>query len=100
MLSKEARIKQKGQVTIPVEIRDKFELDQGSRVIFEDRGTYIAILPTDSLVDRTAGALSDYAKNGPLEWDRDEIWTEIATERWDRLQRQVNDESGETHDRG
>lgn len=97
MLSREARIKQKGQVTIPSEIRDKFELDQGSRVIFEDRGTYIAFLPTDSLVDRTAGALSEYAKDGPLEWDREEIWTEIATERWNRLQRQLEleDESGE-----
>lgn len=99
MLAKEARIKQKGQVTIPVELRDKFELDQGSRVIFEDRGTYIAILPTDSLVDRTAGALSEYVKAGPLEWDRDELWTEITTERWHPLQRQVDDESREGHDR-
>lgn len=99
MLAKEVRIKQKGQVTIPVEIRAKFELDRGSRVVFEDRGTYIAILPTDSLVDRTAGALSEFVKNGPLEWDREELWTEIARERADRLQRQVDDETGEGHDR-
>ncbi len=98
MLAKEARTKQKGQVTIPAEIRDKFELNQGSRVIFEDRGTYIAILPTDSLVDRTAGALSEYVKNEPLEWDRDEIWTEIATERWNRPRQQAEEESGDGHD--
>lgn len=55
-------MKEKGQITVPAEIRKAHELDAGSRLIFEDRGEYIALIPEHELVDRTAGALSAYTR--------------------------------------
>jgi AbrB family looped-hinge helix DNA binding protein len=60
MVSHGARMKEKGQITVPAEIRKAHELDTGSRLVFEDRGDYIALIPEHELVDRTAGALSAY----------------------------------------
>jgi AbrB family looped-hinge helix DNA binding protein len=88
MKSQTAKMKDKGQITIPAEIRKSYDLNKGTRVIFEDRGDYIAMIPTRNLVEHLAGSLSKYAPNGPVEIDRDQIWTEIATERWERLLKQ------------
>ena len=62
MVSRSARMKEKGQITVPAEIRKAHELDTGSRLVFEDRGEYIALIPEHELVDRTAGALSAYTR--------------------------------------
>ncbi len=64
MTSHSARLKDKGQITVPVEIRRNHDLHRGSRVIFEDRGDYIAVIPERNLTDRTAGALATYVKKG------------------------------------
>jgi AbrB family looped-hinge helix DNA binding protein len=55
-------MKDKGQITVPADIRKAHELDTGSRLFFEDRGEYIALIPEHELVDSTAGALSGYAR--------------------------------------
>lgn len=62
MVSRSATMKEKGQITIPSEIRKAHELDKGSRLVFEDRGEYIALIPENELTDHTAGALSGYAR--------------------------------------
>lgn len=62
MVSRSAKLKEKGQITVPAEIRRSHELHTGSRLVFEDRGEYIALIPEKELVDRTAGALSGYAR--------------------------------------
>lgn len=95
MVSRTAKMKDKGQITVPVEMRKNHDLDKGTRVIFEDRGDYIAMIPTRNLVDQLAGSLSAYAENGPIEIDREKIWTEIATERWERLLQQEKENADE-----
>jgi AbrB family looped-hinge helix DNA binding protein len=65
MVTRSATLKDRGQVTVPVEIRRNHELHAGSRLVFEDRGDYIALIPADKVVDRTAGALAKYAKDRP-----------------------------------
>lgn len=62
MVSRSAKMKEKGQITVPAAIRKNHELHAGSRLVFEDRGEYIALIPEQELVDRTAGALSSYAR--------------------------------------
>lgn len=62
MVSRSAKMKDKGQITVPADIRKNHELHAGSRLVFEDRGDYIALIPEKELVDRTAGALSGYAR--------------------------------------
>lgn len=84
MTYKTARMKGKGQITVPVELRRKFDLDTGSRVLFEDRGDYIAILNATSIVDRLAGSLTEYSTGQIDDFDRDKLWGEIAEERFNR----------------
>ena len=48
-------VTQKGQVTLPKKIRDKFGLKTYDRVRVEDRGDHIAVIPTKDVVD-LAGA--------------------------------------------
>lgn len=98
MIVRSAKMKDKGQITVPVEIRRKYDLHTGSLLVFEDRGEYIAVIPADNLVDRTAGSLAEYARNGPLEWDRDELWTTIILERENCLDQQMQEESSDEHD--
>lgn len=60
-------MKDKGQITVPAAIRKNHELHAGSRLVFEDRGEYIALIPEKDLADHTAGALSGYVqKHGPM----------------------------------
>lgn len=94
MVSRTAQMKDKGQITVPIEIRRKYELHTGTRLVFEDRGDYIAVMPARSIADRLAGSLAEYAEGKPpLEIDRNEIWAGIASERWDRLQAQLAEDA-------
>jgi AbrB family looped-hinge helix DNA binding protein len=63
MTTSSGRMKEKGQITVPVELRRTFELHAGSRLIFEDRGDHIAMVPVERIVDRTAAALREFAEN-------------------------------------
>lgn len=58
-------VRNKGQITLPAEIRKRYELRSGSRVVFEEREGYIALIPAEELVDDTAGALASYAQDAP-----------------------------------
>lgn len=51
----------KGQVTIPTEIRRALGLVEGDHLIVEVYGTSIVLRRSDSIVDETAGRLSDFA---------------------------------------
>jgi len=51
-----ARVQEKGQVTIPSQIRKKLKLKKGDLVIFEETETGIMIKPAEVLV---AGALDE-----------------------------------------
>lgn len=80
MALRKSKVTRKGQVTIPIEIRERLDIKIGDTILFEERGDQVAIVRPRDLVDRTAGIFKEYAKNG-AEFDRDDVWTDIARER-------------------
>jgi AbrB family looped-hinge helix DNA binding protein len=56
---KYATVKAKGQVVIPVDIRRKFRIDEGTRVAFlEEKGRLFIQPVTDELIDAMKGMLA------------------------------------------
>jgi AbrB family looped-hinge helix DNA binding protein len=54
-----ALVKAKGQVVIPVDIRRKFRIDEGTRVAFiEDKGRLFIQPVTDAFIDSMKGVLA------------------------------------------
>jgi AbrB family looped-hinge helix DNA binding protein len=54
-----ATVKAKGQVWIPVEVRRKFQIDQGTRVAFlEEKGRMFLQPVTDEFIDSMKGTLA------------------------------------------
>jgi AbrB family looped-hinge helix DNA binding protein len=54
-----ARVKAKGQVVIPVEIRRRFRIDEGTRVAFLEEEGRLFIQPvTDEFIDAMQGVLA------------------------------------------
>jgi AbrB family looped-hinge helix DNA binding protein len=99
MTIRAVNVRHKGQMTLPADVRRELGVIDGGRLLLERRGREWVLIRSDDLVARTAGVFAKYVKDGPVEWDREEIWTEIATERWDRLKRQLEDEAGDADDR-
>jgi AbrB family looped-hinge helix DNA binding protein len=59
-LIRRSKITRKGQVTIPVEFREKYDFKEGDVVLFEDRDGRITIQHPDDVEDWTAGVLRPY----------------------------------------
>jgi AbrB family looped-hinge helix DNA binding protein len=56
-----ATVKAKGQVVIPVDIRRKFQIDEGTRVAFLEEAGRLFIQPvTDEFIDAMNGVLSGH----------------------------------------
>ncbi len=54
-----ATVKAKGQVVIPVDIRRKFQIDEGTRVAFMEEDGRLIIQPvTDEFIDGMRGLLA------------------------------------------
>jgi AbrB family looped-hinge helix DNA binding protein len=54
-----AMVKAKGQVVIPVDIRRKFQIDEGTRVAFLEEGGRLFIQPvTDEFIEGMKGILT------------------------------------------
>ncbi len=54
-----ATVKAKGQVVIPVEVRRKFQIDEGTRVAFlEEKGRLFLQPVTDAFIDSMKGVLA------------------------------------------
>lgn len=87
-------LRRKGQLTLPSEIRESLDLDQGDRLIVTIIDDQIILTRPSDIIKKTAGIFADYAKDGPVEIDRDVIWSEIAEERDNRVKRQVAEELG------
>lgn len=63
MAIRAVNVRQKGQLTLPVDIREELGVKDGGRLLLERRGNEWVLVQADSLVDHTAGALAKYAKN-------------------------------------
>ena len=88
-------VRHKGQMTLPPDVREDLGVKDGGKVLLERRGNeWVLIRPGDP-VDELAGSLSEYATDERLEWDRDELWAEIAEERDSRIREQTSDHEDE-----
>jgi AbrB family looped-hinge helix DNA binding protein len=92
------RVTAKGQITMPDSYRRKYGVREGDTVVLNDQVGHLSVVKAEDILDRLAGSLSAYAGNGPVEIDREQIWTEIATERDERIWEQLREQSGSDDD--
>jgi AbrB family looped-hinge helix DNA binding protein len=95
MVVHSVNVRLKGQMTLPVEVREDLGIKEGGKILLERRGNEWVLVRPEDLVDQLAGSLSDYATEEPLQWDRDELWAEIAEERDNRVLQQINEDADE-----
>lgn len=80
MVSRTVKVTRKGQITLPVELRKEFGIEEGD-VLYVVRGERgIEIRTPGSFVARTAGIFRDYAANTPA-LEPDEI-RDLAAQAW------------------
>lgn len=95
MVIHSVNVRHKGQMTLPADVREELGVRDGGRILIERREDMWVLVRPVELVEELAGSLHEYAGESPLEWDREELWTEIAAERDDRMLRQLGEEDGE-----
>jgi AbrB family looped-hinge helix DNA binding protein len=67
-----AKVKAKGQVVIPIDIRRKFQIDEGTRVAFlEEEGRLFLQPVTDEFIDGMKGILAGRGLPDRVERSRD-----------------------------
>jgi AbrB family looped-hinge helix DNA binding protein len=67
-----ATVKAKGQIVIPVDIRRRFRIDEGTRVAFlEEEGRLVIQPVTDELIDAMKGMLAGRGLPDRVERSRD-----------------------------
>jgi len=67
-----AKVKAKGQIVIPVDIRRKFRIEEGTRVAFlEDEGRLFIQPVTDDFIEGMKGILAGRGLPAGIERDRD-----------------------------
>lgn len=54
-------IREKGQITLPADIRHELGLNKGDTLLIERRGRTIFLVLPEDFVDPTAGSLAEYA---------------------------------------
>lgn len=83
-MSYDATVTSKGQITIPKEVRDRLEIEEGEKVLFrfeEDGSVRLVVVPSDPM-DRF-DEVRERAR--AIEVDLQEL-IEREREQWDRLQ--------------
>lgn len=67
-----ATVKAKGQIVIPVDIRRKFQIDEGTRVAFLEEDGRLFLQPvTDDFIDSMNGVLRGKGLPDRVQRDRD-----------------------------
>ncbi len=67
-----AAVNAKGQVVIPADIRDRFDIKQGTRIAFvEDQGRLFIQPVTDAFIESMRGSLARRGMPARLERDTD-----------------------------
>lgn len=54
-------VKQKGQITLPADLRRKYHFEEDSKVAIEERAGALVMSHPEDVVDPTAGIFKDYA---------------------------------------
>jgi len=55
------RVRHKGQVTLPADIRSELGIEEGDKLFIERRGKEIVLISSQDAVDPSAGVLAEYA---------------------------------------
>ncbi len=55
-----AKITSKGQLTVPKAVREKLNLETGSKVVFLQKGDDLVVRNADTLIERTQGEAADH----------------------------------------
>ena len=63
MAVRATKITRKGQITIPIEFREKYHLKEGDTVLVEDRDGRLTIQHPDQVEDWTAGYVGKHAQH-------------------------------------
>lgn len=72
MATEYAMVKAKGQVVIPVDIRRKFQIDEGTRLAFLEEEGRLFIQPvTDEFIKEMQGILKDWGLPDRIKRDKD-----------------------------
>jgi AbrB family looped-hinge helix DNA binding protein len=66
MAIRTVNVRQKGQMTLPADVRDELGVQNGGKLLLECQDNHWILVRTDDLVDRTDDALAEYAENVPL----------------------------------
>jgi AbrB family looped-hinge helix DNA binding protein len=66
MLKYRSTVARKGQVTIPKEFRDEFDLSEGDKVEWSREGNKIVLKRYESVVDSLYGSLREFIPGEPL----------------------------------
>jgi AbrB family looped-hinge helix DNA binding protein len=74
------RVRNKGQITLPAELRRELGISEGDRLLIQLRGKEIVLISPEDIVDPTAGALAKYAyrRNPDLAEERRWVAQHIA----------------------
>lgn len=81
MFSHNAKIRDKGQITIPSGMRKEYDLQIGDVVSFEAHPDGILIRRPEDIVAKLSGIFASQNKGELLTWTRDEVWEGISNER-------------------
>lgn len=94
MIDHTIRVRRKGQMTLPAEVREDLSLDDGDLIhLRKVDGNYVLSTAAD-WVDSTAGALSKYAKGEPpvTQAEMDKAVEDGILESWVRFVRETEAE--------
>ncbi len=72
MATEYATVKSKGQIVIPVDVRRKFQIEEGTRVAFLEEEGRLFIQPvTDEFIKEMQGIMKDWELPERMERDKD-----------------------------
>lgn len=86
-----SRVTRKGQATIPIEIREAIDLQEGDLLLWSLSNGTISATPAREVVRRTAGIFRDHGSERPTDEFyklielEDAIAEGVWIERWDRF---------------
>jgi len=72
----------KGQVTIPIEYRERLGIATKDRVLFEEGPGYLILRPVGSPVDRLFGSVKPTGKEPDWDRIRQEAWEDQIAEKF------------------
>lgn len=67
-------LRQKGQITLPSDIREELGLKQGDTLLVEREGRKIVLISAEDVEDPTAGVFKEYAYTQNPDVDEEKRW--------------------------